>query len=731
MSFLLETNQFYRYKRLQVIFRNPPVFLAWCWIIIVMLLSACGGEAASPLPPVETPLAVVSPAGPTAYEYTITIPETLAVSTTMPVFVTRTPVSQASSPQPSLTPIIDTRLPPGSWMAWPVVPAVTARAKEIYQRGIALGNNPHSFSKIGDCQAIKEVLMGIYDIPERYQLAPEDKPLQETIDYFAGSFNRDGMAVRGGFNAASVLSPIWADPQYCQPGENPIACEFRVHKPSFVIISLEVWWEGRTVERYEAYMRQILDYAISKGVVPILSTKADNVEKDHSINLVNARLAYEYDLPFWNFWSAVQLLSNHGIDPNRDGFHISVEAWNVRSLTALQALDSIWRGVRQGGVQLTSTPLPSTTAIQPAQTFSPGLPAATILPASTPVSTPEVGPTPQGGSGKFVFALSQRTGELVEQQGIYLYDFTRQHLLQVAGAGYSLQAVSPDGKQMLVNHLNELSLVQVDGSGMMRLTDQFFPGGKTGAFWLSNGQYIVVIANRDGQNAIWLVTPNGASWLRLTAPGANPIGLLNSADLSRIYWQKGTCASDGTCIPESTWYTTMDGSTTQEMVGVLRPAFSPRGDYYVFTDPQNDSNLVVASLDGTKKRTVPFPDDKEVDNHVLDYAWAPDGSRLSLLVDVRSTYNGKSLRVRNLLLTPADLGIQMLSDLSELNLLSAWPPNGLDLLVTGTSEALNGYQVNFRLFNLVDKSVSVLDDKINLAGPDFLYVTNIFWVPPG
>ncbi len=166
----------------------------------------------------------------------------------------------------------------------------------IYQRGIALGKNPNRFSKIGDCQSIKEVLLGIYDLPGRYTLSPENEYLQEVIEKYSGSFNRNGMAVRGGFNAATVLSPIWSDPEFCDPGENPIQCEYRVHKPTMAIISLEVWWDGRSPERYEQYMRKIIEYSIEQGVVPILSTKADNVEGDHSINYATAKLAYEYDI---------------------------------------------------------------------------------------------------------------------------------------------------------------------------------------------------------------------------------------------------------------------------------------------------------------------------------------------------------------------------------------------------------------------------------------------------
>jgi hypothetical protein len=258
-----------------------------------------------------------------------------------------------STPQPVLTAALpeeatttpDIRLSPDDWQQWPVVPTVSGRARQIYEAGKALGNDPAHFSKVGDCQNITEAFMGIYDLPDRYSLPSGQEALQSTIDEFRGSFGREGMAVKGGFNVASVLSPMWADPDYCQVGETPLECELRLHRPAFVFISMEVWFEGRTPELYEGYLRQIVEYTISQGAVPILATKADNVEGDHSINRATAQVAYDYDVPLWNFWRAVQPLPDHGIDWARDsdGFHLTVEAWNVRSYTALQALDAVWR----------------------------------------------------------------------------------------------------------------------------------------------------------------------------------------------------------------------------------------------------------------------------------------------------------------------------------------------------------------------------------------------------
>ena len=110
---------------------------------------------------------------------------------------------------------------------------------------------------------------------------------------------------------------------------------------------METGFSGCTAAVYEKYMRKIIEYVEAKGALPILATKADNFEGDQSINLTTAKLAAEYDLPLWNFWRAVQSLPDHGMDMVRnDKFHISVDAWNVRSFTGLEALDAIWRSVQ-------------------------------------------------------------------------------------------------------------------------------------------------------------------------------------------------------------------------------------------------------------------------------------------------------------------------------------------------------------------------------------------------
>lgn len=240
----------------------------------------------------------------------------------------------------------DTRLLPENWQDWPVVPEVTETARRIYQRGLAMGSNPRAFSKVGDCQNLQTVFLWKYDHLDIYQFDYKLDKYLDTIENFQGSFDRDGYAAKFGFTAASPLTQLEADPQFCLPEETPLECELRIARPAFVLVSMEFPFNGRSAVQYEKYMRKIIEYIMGQGAVPILATKADNVEGDHSINLTVAKLAYEYDLPLWNWWAAAQPLGDHGIDPYRDGFHISEQAWEERSKTFLMTLDHLWKGLK-------------------------------------------------------------------------------------------------------------------------------------------------------------------------------------------------------------------------------------------------------------------------------------------------------------------------------------------------------------------------------------------------
>jgi len=270
----------------------------------------------------------------------------VASVTPSPTLPPPTSVSQAiltAHPEPTLS--------PEAWKMLPVVPEISDSVLQIYQRGLELGNNPRAYSKVGDCGSTPAWFLGDFDRGPRYYRLGNYQYLEAVIQEFKGSHARTSLAGRAGFNAASLLVPLWADPKQCQPTEHPLECEYRHHRPviAFIMLGTNDIWHP---QEFEPDMRKIIEYSIDNGVIPILSTKADNQEGDASINATIANLAVEYDIPLWNYWRAIQQLPDHGLQ--EDGIHLTwgpnqfdkpenmQKAWPVRNLTALQVLNAIW-----------------------------------------------------------------------------------------------------------------------------------------------------------------------------------------------------------------------------------------------------------------------------------------------------------------------------------------------------------------------------------------------------
>jgi len=238
-----------------------------------------------------------------------------------------------------------------TWQNLPIIPELSDTAKHILADGLRRGNNPNAFSKVGDCDTSTDWYLSNYDLDERYyNLGEYADQFRPVIDFFRGSFGRRSLAAKPGFSAASVLSNYWTDYSICETGEVPITCEYRINNPAFVLISLGTN-DGYNPPSFKDNLRAIIDLTIEQGRLPILMTKADNVEKDFSINQDIADLAAEYDIPLWNFWAAIQEIPNHGLV--EDGIHLTFYkedfsdpesfqyAWTYRNLTAMQLLDKV------------------------------------------------------------------------------------------------------------------------------------------------------------------------------------------------------------------------------------------------------------------------------------------------------------------------------------------------------------------------------------------------------
>lgn len=246
-------------------------------------------------------------------------------------------------------------------MALPVVPSISENALAIFQAGVAGGRGVQAFAKVGDCMTDNEYFLRPIGTGE-YDLSAHDG-LQPVIDLYAGAsidpFSRLSQASAGGFNAASVLDSMWANPEFCEAGETPLACEFSVMNPSVALIMFgtnDVQYLSD--EQFDYFLRGVIVETIRQGTLPVLSTfpyRPDFPEQSEYYNKIVAQIAADYDIPLINLWRALEPLADHGVD-REDPTHLSTPqeasaadfssngleyGFPVRNLLTLQTLDAL------------------------------------------------------------------------------------------------------------------------------------------------------------------------------------------------------------------------------------------------------------------------------------------------------------------------------------------------------------------------------------------------------
>jgi lysophospholipase L1-like esterase len=160
-----------------------------------------------------------------------------------------------------------------------------------------------------------------------------------------------------------VVIPYAERTPTCAAGETPLECEYRWVKPALALIMLGTNDAGVTpLGYYEARMREIIELSINRGVIPVVSTippyprLGPTGQAEAEVNGIITALAEEYGVPLWDYWAAVQGLPGYGLAP--DLVHPAIvgspadfsaaglqHGMTVRNLTALQALDAVWRAV--------------------------------------------------------------------------------------------------------------------------------------------------------------------------------------------------------------------------------------------------------------------------------------------------------------------------------------------------------------------------------------------------
>jgi hypothetical protein len=254
--------------------------------------------------------------------------------------------------------------PPASY---PYLSGLNENLLEIFELGQQLGNRPDVFSKVGDSITISGVFLtpvgtGRYSLGQYTYLQPVIDYFSETYALTNNSFANFPLAAKEGWGARMVLRDGMGDERYCGEFETPLECEYRLVKPMLALIMLGTNdLPGITLDGYELSMRQIIEYSLEQGVIPVISTippiHRDSIRaRVAEFNALLEELSSEYRVPLWDYWAAVINLPNQGMwfdgvhpSPAPAGHNADFQpqylgyGYTIRNLTALQALDAVWR----------------------------------------------------------------------------------------------------------------------------------------------------------------------------------------------------------------------------------------------------------------------------------------------------------------------------------------------------------------------------------------------------
>ena len=165
----------------------------------------------------------------------------------------------------------------------------------------------------------------------------------ETVSWFSDSMVTESITAANGLGINSVLSPIFGLPaghMECDRNETPLDCELRTKHPAFVLIAMGTNWKPNGELSFEKHLRIVVDRILDTGALPIVATKADNIEGDWKLNQAIAQVAYDYDLPLVNIWRSVQDLPNHGLESPKN-IYLTGDGWMRRNHAWLKMLEKI------------------------------------------------------------------------------------------------------------------------------------------------------------------------------------------------------------------------------------------------------------------------------------------------------------------------------------------------------------------------------------------------------
>jgi hypothetical protein len=239
-----------------------------------------------------------------------------------------------------------------------VIPSISPAMLEIYELGQSLGNHPNVITKVGDSLSASDQYIQIFE-EDAYNLGAYAY-LEDTLLYYRDGTNRESVAAQIGMSSYVVFDPLWATNEACEANETPLACEYRITKPSIAFILFgpnDVRSMNET--EYHEQMRLIVEETLDAGIIPVLFTFGVHPDDELYFQVMNfnieiLHLGAEYEIPVINLWAALQALPEYGLDEDhihllRSGFmvlkydtgHESFYGTSLQNLLVLRTLYEI------------------------------------------------------------------------------------------------------------------------------------------------------------------------------------------------------------------------------------------------------------------------------------------------------------------------------------------------------------------------------------------------------
>jgi hypothetical protein len=248
------------------------------------------------------------------------------------------------------------------------ISGIDHQLNSIFMRGVKAGNHPNGFAKVGDsitaAAPFSKPMAGIVDYGAYGYLQP-------TVAYFnaSGSWSAESAAARGGYTSTQLLMPELA-PTGCD-GVSSLECEYNRIHPSYAVILIgtndAVTLRQIPIAESRVSIGRIIEITLDRGIIPILTTIPPNNRPQYSPNVVPfnemlSDLATIYRIPLLDYYSAMLLLPNRGMSPDKlhpstadralwAALDLSHEyGYNLRNLLTVNALRRVREAVDHGQV---------------------------------------------------------------------------------------------------------------------------------------------------------------------------------------------------------------------------------------------------------------------------------------------------------------------------------------------------------------------------------------------